>query len=104
MTNEDHIAQWLIDVKEFEEVCEMAQETDPSDAWQFINAAKAIMEKMKPRVLVVECAGGLVQDVHGMRPGDTYELVDWDELEDSDDREGREIQFNNSIAVAKLQS
>lgn len=51
---------------------------------------------MNPRTLCVEVSGGVVQDVHGLPEGWSYELADWDEL-DGIDAFDHEEKIKNQI-------
>lgn len=69
-----------------------------------LNAAWDDIEHMKnPRTIVIECEGGIVQDVHGLPEGWIYDIADWDETENDGDANtaGR---FSKMIADAKAQN
>lgn len=54
-----------------------------------------------PRTLCVEVSGGVVQEVHGIRPGDNYTLADYDDEEMDSTREDN---CDFLIAQAKAQN
>lgn len=59
---------------------------------------------MNPRTLCVEVSGGVVQDVHGLPEGWSYELADWDELDEIeafDHEEKIKSQIETKINRAK---
>jgi hypothetical protein len=58
---------------------------------------------MEKRNIVIECEGGIVQDVHGLPEGWTYEIADWDETENDGDK-NIAGHFSKIIAEAKAQN
>ena len=65
--------------------------------------ADFLKDPPEPRRVVVVTEGGIVQDVVGLRKGDEYEVVDWDELEDTDPGARSEAELQAIINGAAAQ-
>lgn len=68
-----------------------------NDAWDDIVRMK------EGRSIVIECEGGIVQDVHGLPEGWIYDIADWDECENDGDQNNAE-RFTKMINDAKAQN
>lgn len=109
MTQQELIKQWLSGEEAFAEECEIKEHTDVTELWRHVHFAREIFQKLakeKPRTIVIECRGGLVQDVHGLPDGWDYDIADWDELDsvDGNDRGTSGATVKEMIAVAKKQN
>lgn len=54
---------------------------------------------LAPRTIVVEVSGGVVNEVHGLRKGDNWDLADWDDADAAEDR-GAARRHNEKIIKA----
>lgn len=60
----------------------LENERDNAKEGEMLEVFDVAVKALAPRNLVIECSGGIVQDVHGLPTGWTYEIADWDEQED----------------------
>lgn len=56
------------------------REIDTVEAIELLEKASDLIDSlMEPRTIVIECSGGSVNAVHGLRDGDHYDVADWDD-------------------------
>lgn len=74
------IQHFLEIVRSYSLDCEKGFEMHADALRELLNeAVEDIKALTEPRTLIIETEGGVISNVHGMRPGDTYDIADWDE-------------------------
>lgn len=79
-------------------IAALENERDNAEAGEMLEVYQWALQQLAPRIIVVETSGGVVDDVHGLRQGDQWDLADWDEKGDYFDSENAKL-----IAKAKAQ-
>lgn len=75
--------QWLKDHRNFSRKCLKEEYTEVNELWDIVDGAAGIIKHLsKPRTLCIEVQGGVVVDVYGLPVGWTYDLADWDNVEE----------------------